>query len=164
MMKDIKGYEGLYKVTDKGEVISVRRGKMLKPQKKRKGYLFVILCNNKHRRRFYVHRLVAEAFIENPCSKEQVNHINGVKNDNRVSNLEWVTAKENIFHATHVLGRTLGTPNRIVRCIETGKIYPTMKEAAEHTGTYSSNIRESCLNKRRTAGGYHWEYIEEVNR
>ena len=95
MMKDIKGYEGLYKVTDKGEVISVRRGKMLKPQKKRKGYLFVILCNNKHRRRFYVHRLVAEAFIENPCSKEQVNHINGVKNDNRVSNLEWVTAKEN---------------------------------------------------------------------
>lgn len=92
--KDVKGFEGLYFVSNKGNVKN-NRGKILKPWFKRYGYLDLKLTKNRKQYHKQVHRLVAEAFIPNPKNKPQVNHINGFKFWNTVENLEWVTNKEN---------------------------------------------------------------------
>ena len=100
--RDIKGYEGLYKVSNFGKIKSFYKNgktKILKPVPNFKGYERVTLCNRRGNKTIYsVHRLVALAFIENPLLKPEINHINGNKRDNRISNLEWVTGKENCLH------------------------------------------------------------------
>jgi len=108
--KTIEGYEGIYKVSNLGRVKSEthyckgrlgsgrQNGRILKPCKWGKGYLKVSLMLNKVRFTTSPHRLVAKAFIPNPLNKPQVNHINGIKTDKRVENLEWCTNQENILH------------------------------------------------------------------
>lgn len=95
---DVLGYEGLYSVSTDGQVYTHKYKKILKPRSKR-GYLNVSLSKNKKRKEFKIHRLVATAFIPNTNNKEQVNHIDGNKNNNEVTNLEWVTQSENITHS-----------------------------------------------------------------
>lgn len=99
--KDVKGYEGLYQVSNIGKVKSLHynKEKILADRFDKKGYLSVRLFKNGKSKIFKTHRLVAQAFIPNPINKEQVNHINGVKSDNRVENLEWCTNYENCVHA-----------------------------------------------------------------
>ena len=95
--RDVKGYEEKYIVSDEGEIRN-RRGRTLKPYNHPKGYLKVDLregVSGNHGKQLFVHQIVAEAFLQNPESKPQVNHINEDKHDNRVSNLEWVTNAEN---------------------------------------------------------------------
>lgn len=109
--KSIKGYEGLYQVSNYGNVRSVDRinniGKhnksvLLKLQvNKRTGYVQVALCKEGVRHRKTVHRLVAIAFIDNPKGYETVNHKNEIKTDNRVENLEWMSLKDNLAYGTH---------------------------------------------------------------
>ena len=96
IIKDIPGFES-YQITSWGRVL--HNGKELHPYKHHKGYLRVDLHNGSERKHFKVHRLVAGAFIPNPLGKPQVNHIDGNKANNSFSNLEWVTNKENDFHA-----------------------------------------------------------------
>lgn len=108
--KDVVGYEGWYQVSNLGRVKSLprqvihgesivnRSSKMLKQTINHKGYLMVTLCRNRHRKSFTTHRLVAEAFIPNPYNKPEVDHINTVKDDNRVENLRWATTWENIHN------------------------------------------------------------------
>lgn len=115
--RDIKGYEGLYQVSSLGRVKSLERKiktknkygemyrivpeKILKTNMIHKGYLQVKLCNQEQKN-LLVHRLVAEAFIPNVENKDQINHINGIKTDNRIENLEWITGKDNIQHAMEI--------------------------------------------------------------
>jgi len=101
--KPIRGYEGFYEVSDCGNVRSVittssRRTKILKPYVKN-GYFAVNLFDNQKMKHCYIHRLVAEAFIENPDNKKEVNHIDCDKQNNRVSNLEWCNRTHNLQHS-----------------------------------------------------------------
>ena len=106
--KYIEGYEGKYQVSNTGKIRSlcyhdgghgVRRPKLMKPGTDESGYYRCALSKNNELRTFKVHRLVAKAFIPNPSNKPQVNHIDGNKKNNYVSNLEWVTSSENQIHA-----------------------------------------------------------------
>lgn len=103
----VDGYEGLYMVSDQGRVMSVPRktgrnswpGRTMRQGKGNSGYLHVCLCVKSKAKTREVHRLVAEAFLERPHGKTEVNHIDGNKTNNAASNLEWVTRSENVLHA-----------------------------------------------------------------
>ena len=170
--KDIKGYEGLYQVSSLGNVRRIDtimtvvtphkgtykktwRGKILKviPQN---GYHAIDLCKGNKVERKSIHRLVAETFVPNPKNKLQVNHKNGVKTDNRVENLEWVTASENSTHAYRVLKR-IPPRNTPIICIETGKRYVKMLDAQKELGVSITNICNALRGDYETAGGYHWK-------
>ena len=98
--KDVPNFDGKYQINNKGDIRHKDRlDKYLKPAKNRKGYLTVGLWGNHKGNTFRVHRLVAQVFIPNPENKPQINHINGIKTDNRVENLEWVNNSENVRHA-----------------------------------------------------------------
>lgn len=102
----MSGYEELYQVSNLGNVRSLfRYKKQLKPCKNNIGYLYVNLYKNKKIKRLSIHRLVAKAFIDNPENLPQVNHIDGDKFNNNISNLEWVTASQNVSHRFKELGQ-----------------------------------------------------------
>lgn len=99
ILKEIKGYEGKYSVSSWGRVISHRTNSPLSEEETEKGYLRVSLIDSKGKRKhFKVHRLVADAFIDNPYRKKQVNHKDGNRHNNSVTNLEWNTDLENKTH------------------------------------------------------------------
>ena len=97
--KDIEGFEK-YQISSYGRVKSYHNNKQiyLKPRKNNRGYYLVNLYNNNIKKTFTIHRLVSKAFIPNPENKTEANHLNGIKTDNQVTNLDWATHKENIHH------------------------------------------------------------------
>lgn len=101
IFKEVKGFDGLYMISNYGNLKSFHGGKetFLKPKKNLKGYVYFGLSLNKKDFSRFQHRLIAESFIDNPENKPQINHINGIKTDNRIENLEWVTNGENGKHA-----------------------------------------------------------------
>jgi hypothetical protein len=115
--KDVVGYEGWYQVSSLGRIKRVkqlagaRAGRILKQKSNDRGYLRIALYKYNKKRYYFVHRLVANAFIGLSPKGYQINHKNGIKTDNTPKNLEWVTAKENSIHATYTLGYSLGEKN-----------------------------------------------------
>lgn len=99
-VRDVNGFEGRYQISSDGNVISLVSGKILSPGTKPGGYKFVGLRSSKGAKPIYkmVHRLVAEAFVQNPDNKAEVNHIDGNKCNNNARNLEWVSRSENATH------------------------------------------------------------------
>ena len=155
-MRDIQGYEGLYGITSCGRVWSYRSQKFLKPNK-HNGYLRVELWKDGTRKVYFIHRLVADAYIPNPDHKPQVNHKDEDKTHNYINNLEWMTAKENNNYGTRTQ-RTSKALSKAVYCVELDKCFDSMKEAERQTNIHNGNISSCCKGNRKTAGGYHWSY------
>lgn len=96
---DVVGYEDIFQISNTGKVFSKRTNKILKHHVAKSGYCTLATKVNGLNVAFRIHRLVATAFLANPENKPEVNHLDGNKANNIVSNLEWVTSKENIRHA-----------------------------------------------------------------
>ncbi len=176
--KDIKGYEGLYQVSDLGRVKSLNyRHKntemVLKPQVTGKGYLRVQLHKNGIFKSFFAHRLVAEAFIPNPNNLLEINHKNEIKTDNNVENLEWCDAKHNANYGTRnnkIAMSKIGhkcNHSRPVECYDKKmnliSTFESSYDAMRKTGVNADNIRRCCRNEkyRHTAGGFIWKEVME---
>ena len=137
-----------------GRVFSLITNRYLSLSFTTDGYLKVKLQG----RTELVHRLVALAFIPNPDGYPQVNHINEIKTDNRVDNLEWCSSKYNNNFGLRTK-KAVEKFSRKVRCVETNKEYASAREAERETQILNSSINQVCNGKRKTAGGYHWEFI-----
>ena len=156
-MKDIKNYEGLYAITEDGEVYSIRRKNFLKQYKTPKGYMTVRLSKNNVAKGFQVHRLVAEAYLPNPNNLPQVNHKDENPSNNHLSNLEWISAKDNINYGSHN-EKMIKSQSYPVFCEELQKRFINARIASEELGLNRQNIQACCNGKRKTCGGYHWRY------
>lgn len=166
---DIPGYEGLYQISNFGRVKSFyfKNPRILKPHKV-KGYSNVELYKNKKKKQFYIHRLVMENFcpIEN-MNILDVNHKDEDKSNNHISNLEWMTHKDNLNYGSRAEKARMkmqgknSSRSKKVRCIEKDVIYEALREAERQLGIPATNISKACKGKIKTAGGYHWEYVEE---
>ena len=157
--RDIKGYEGRYQVSSFGRIKSlIRGGKILSTRINEHGYEKISLNNNYGTRKtFSVHRLVAEAFIDNPNNYPQVNHKDENKTNNIVENLEWCTGKYNSNYGTGKIRSGIKQGKKII-CIDTGQEFDRIREAARVYGICHNNIVECLKGKRKTAGAYKWKY------
>ena len=165
--RPVVGYEGLYEVSNTGQVRSLDRyvktcygsyrlhkGKVLRPGIRPDGYLVVSL----QYRMFRVHRLVAEAFLPNPDNLPQVNHKDEDKTNNNVDNLEWCTRQETIRRA---FKRGTKIPSRqiSVRVIETGNVYNSIRACAREINCSQTDICNYLFGKRPNVKGYHFERV-----
>lgn len=172
--KDILGYEGLYQISNLGNIKSLERKvikgkgglytlpeKILKQRDNGNGYLTVLLCKNGKYNHLYIHRLAAQAFIPNPDNLPQVNHINEIKTDNRVDNLEYCDTKYNCNYGTRTERIVEKQMSRPILCVELNKLFSSIKDAARWFNKENGhcNIILCLKGKQNTAYGYHWKYV-----
>lgn len=142
----IKGYEN-YTINKLGEVFNTKTNKSLKSTKAKNGYYVIGLYNEKGCKTLYIHRLLCEAFIEQKEGFNFVNHKNGIKEDNRIENLEWCTHSMNTQHSwdnglsDNVRKSNILRQSRIVIDTQTGIFYESAKEAAKLLGLNANTLR-----------------------
>lgn len=154
VFKDIKSNPD-YQISNLGRVWSKKSNRYLKPQKDNCGYLRIQLyMGNGKVRTEKVHRLVAIAFIDNPNNLPEVNHINHIRDDNRVENLEWVDHKENCEKMQKV--KLVGKYDREGNLLE---VFDTLTQAAKAEGKTPSNILALMKGKPQKIRKYLWKYF-----
>lgn len=172
IFKDIKDLEGKYQVSNFGNILSLNynhtgKPKLLKPGKDTNGYPMVILIKDGKRKMFSVHRLVAEAFLENPHNYPVINHKDEDKTNNRVENLEWCTISYNNNYGTH--------NERISKAMTNGKLskivlqfslseefireWPSAMEC-DRNGFNQCSVSKCCRGEQKTHKGFIWRYKE----
>lgn len=192
--QDIPGYEGYYQASSLGRLRSLDRtvvgkngyiypqkGRILCCRHNRYGYLQVNFCNNQGCKTVLVHRMVAKTFIPNPENKFAVDHINGIKDDNAITNLQWVTPRENTHFAID-LGlinsekflKRVRSDEHLTRLHESrkrpvirddGKIYDSVLNAAKDVNRSSTSILDVLCHRSHTCAGHTYNYLsrEEYN-
>lgn len=156
--RNIPSCDERYYVSSDGRVLGANG--LLKPVRGKDGYLRCNIAQDGKFRLWLVHRLVAEAFIPNPGNKPEVNHIDGDKANNNVSNLEWVTREENIRHAHKVL-RKMG--DKPVLNADTGDIYTSLTEAADAVGLSGAGLISDAIKRNGKAGGFRWKFLVDCS-
>jgi hypothetical protein len=175
--KSVVGYEGFYEVSSLGRVRSldrtiklynggsyVRKEKTLVQIKDKRGYLKLKLLKNGKMKTFFVHRLVAQAFISNPNELPQVNHKDENKLNNKVENLEWCTQQYNIRYGT---ARERARYNLMVAVNQYDldgnyiKTWNGMRDIERILGLKNQGVSLCCLKKRKMCGNFQWRYYEE---
>ena len=171
--KDIPWYEWLYKINNKWVII---KSTVMKPQKNIYWYMRIGLTENLKQSQKFIHRLLASLFITNddPINKTQVNHINWIRDDNRLENLEWATPQENINHSFNILKRTPSKSNlwkfginstnskKVNQYTKDGEFIKTwdcMSDVERELNIFQSWVSLSCQWKQKTAWWFIWKYI-----
>lgn len=163
MWKTIENFEN-YEVSDLGQVRNKKTGRILKPNLVGKGYYKIDLHKNSKRYCFLIHRLVAQAFIENPNNLPQVNHIDEDKENNNVSNLEWCDANYNNKYGTRTQRAILSHNKAILQYSLDGKLikeWSSIKDAGDTLHIDRGDISKCCNGKQHTAGNYKWKFKNE---
>lgn len=172
--RPIRGYEERYMVSNLGNVVSLnyqntKHAKIMSPVKHHLGYLLVHLGKSKIK---MVHTLVAEAFLPNPDGKKFVNHIDGNKSNNKVTNLEWVTSKENVNHAIrtglrnpHKNNKKKGNDSPLRKSVlqydlegKLVKRWECISEAARQMNCKPCQINNNITGRNKTCKGFIWRY------
>ena len=177
--KPIEGYEGYYEISTFGRIKSLpryvikdnkgnkalKKGKIIKPLKGgTTPYEIVGLHKEGTRTNYFVHRLVAKAFIPNddPLNKPLINHKNEMKNDNWVDNLEWVSHQYNSVYGNAIPKRIKKVVKPVIKLDKTTneviEYYSSLIEAQRHTGIFANSITRVCKGKQETAGGFKWKF------
>lgn len=172
--KDIRGWEGLYQVSNLGRIRTlpkihnsihpyVTKEKILKFFPNKDGYWLVDLVKDRKKTRFQVHRLVALTFVPNPQNKPEVNHINEIKTDNRIENLEWATRTENNNHGTRNKRSGDANSKSVYQYDLQGKYiceYPSTKVAARALGVSVSLISACCCGRVNSTRGFVFKHTK----
>ena len=165
--RDVKGFEGRYLVSSYGRVLSLARNSVLRPLRKSTRYDCVRLYHGGGRGDYedqLVHRVVANAFLEKPEGICEVNHIDGDRHNNAVTNLEWVSHRENMLHAvSHGLVDTkmaCSAHRKPIVC-SNGRRYESVRSASKALGILESCISACAHGRVKTANGYTFSFVEQ---
>lgn len=160
MIRIIENYPN-YTISDKGEIVNTNTNKELKGYIRKDGYVVATLSKGSKKYKCYIHRLVAETFIPNPNNLPQVNHIDEDKTNNCVSNLEWITPKDNCNYGTRNERQGLGHSKPIEQYDLEGNFIKEWDSAAQierDLGFNHSNISKCCLGRYNVAYNYKWKF------
>lgn len=165
--KDIAGYEGLYSVSSAGKIYSRKSEKFMSPKTDKDGYQVVTLVKDGKMRSFYVHRLVAQAFIPNPENKPTVNHLDENKSNNKKSNLQWATISEQVTYGKGAINRNKRKFKPVIiydRYYNVIGEYPSVQSAAEAIGVKTNILSRHLNHPRKFVSVGEYTAIFKVNK